>query len=382
MNWRHIRQLTAMLWIGTITLFAIVPQVFADDRPLVCWGEGTLYIPAFHPRMQPLPEDYTYSIWPMVRHHLGVMPTLQSHPLGLDLMNRDLFAGLVYGARYSLIIGLGVSLIAMGLGIFMGAIGGYFHDQPLQISFGKLLGALMGIALGYFYGFFVFHFSYTPPPIWQQWSVLLLSTSFGVYGLGTLFKVIGLKYNVPIAPDRLVVGLVNFLEALPTFLWVLALIAFVEGANRGGEVGQGANIWIIISTLGFLSWPGIARVVRAEFIQHYTQNYVASAKALGYTDFRIMLHHILPNLLSIFWVLAVWTLGRAILTEASLSFLGFGANNYISWGKMLYFTGWGQIYHASTLALVCPSLMIFFTVLSLYSLGNYVKKNDSTYMWA
>lgn len=121
--------------------------------------------------------------------------------------------------------------------------------------------------------------------------------------------------------------------------------------------------------IGFVSWMGLARLVRATFLSLKEQDFVVAARALGAPNRRIIVRHILPNVTGTIIVAITLGVARAILLESALSYLGFGVQVPIpSWGIMLY-TAQGQLRTASWLSL-SPGLMIFVAVLSINFVGD------------
>jgi peptide/nickel transport system permease protein len=129
----------------------------------------------------------------------------------------------------------------------------------------------------------------------------------------------------------------------------------------------GSNIWNIIMVISLLSWPQMARLVRADFLSIKERPYADAARASGASNFYMIFREILPNAMPTVIVNMTLTQATAVLIESSLSFLGFGDPTVASWGLMLnnaqkYFRqSWTMVYF--------PGLSIFFTVLSLNLIG-------------
>ena len=142
--------------------------------------------------------------------------------------------------------------------------------------------------------------------------------------------------------DSLIMRLVDILLAFPGLLLILALIAVL-----------GTGVEKVIVALGLLSAPRTIRVIRGQVLSTKHNLYIESAKAVGAGGGRIMMRHILPNVMAPFLVIATSLLGGFILTEATLSFLGLGVPPpEPSWGQML--SGGAQAY-----AQTAPWLVIF-----------------------
>lgn len=125
--------------------------------------------------------------------------------------------------------------------------------------------------------------------------------------------------------DAVVMRLIEIMLVFPTFFLVIAVMAFLS-----------PNILNVMVVIGLTSWPGIARLVRGEFLRNKEQLYTMAARASGLSDFRIIFFHLLPNSVSPVFVSATFGMAGAILTEAALSFLGFGTPPPTpSWGEML-----------------------------------------------
>ena len=121
--------------------------------------------------------------------------------------------------------------------------------------------------------------------------------------------------------DNLLMRATDAVMVLPTFFLVLIVVAIFGG-----------SIWKLIALIGITNWPPVARLVRAEFLSLRERDFALAAKAVGAGHVMIMLRHILPNALPVIIpTLSLRTAG-AIITEASLSFLGVGDPNVISLG--------------------------------------------------
>jgi len=178
-----------------------------------------------------------------------------AYPMGTDFMGRDLFSRVVYGARTSLAVAFGATLL------------------------GVLFGVLIGLASGYLGGW------------------------------------------VDLTTQRFI----DMLQALPTLILAMAMAAAL-----------GPSLVNTIIAIAIPKLPSIARVIRANTLSLREMPFVEAARAMGMSEMRIALRHILPNTLAPLIVLATAGLGTAILVEASLSFLGLGVPEpHPSWGRML-----------------------------------------------
>jgi peptide/nickel transport system permease protein len=162
--------------------------------------------------------------------------------------------------------------------------------------------------------------------------------------------------------DFWLMRLVDLMLCFPSFFLILAVIAILE-----------PSIWNIMVVIGLTSWMGVARLVRAEFLSLREREFVVAAKALGASDTRLMMRHMLPNALAPVMVSATLGVAGAILTESALSFLGLGVQPPTpSWGNILT-AGKDNIEIAWWLSLF-PGLAILITVMSYNLLGEGIRE--------
>jgi peptide/nickel transport system permease protein len=148
----------------------------------------------------------------------------------------------------------------------------------------------------------------------------------------------------------------EFFQTIPSFLLAILLVAIFK-----------PSIASIISAIALVSWPPVARVVRAEFLTLRQREFVQAADVLGVSHTRIVCQTLLPNALPPVIVLASLMVANAILTESALSFLGLGDANWMSWG---FLVGSGRsVIRIGWWISVIPGLAIFITVLGLNLLG-------------
>jgi peptide/nickel transport system permease protein len=211
-----------------------------------------------------------------------------AHWFGTDYLGRDMWARVVYGGRVSLPAGLGVVIIAFGVGVPLGLIAGYG---------GKLL-------------------------------------------------------------DELIMRLVDVLLSIPGILLAIGVLAIL-----------GTGLTSAVVAIGVASIPGFARISRASALQVREMGYVEASRAQGAGSLRILVRHILPNIVDPLIVLATLSLGSAILATAALSFLGLGSQPPTSdWGTLLsngyehMFQSWSEV--------TFPGLAIAISVLGINLLGD------------
>jgi peptide/nickel transport system permease protein len=154
--------------------------------------------------------------------------------------------------------------------------------------------------------------------------------------------------------------LTDVVMTFPSIVLMLTLAAFV---------GPGVMNTIII--IGAVSWPGLSRMVRAEYLSSRERTYVEAARCLGVGNRRIMFSHILPNALAPVLAAAAFGVGAAILTEAGLSFLGLGVPMpTASWGNMIEPARELQVLSGAPWMWMPPAIMIVVTVLCVNFIGD------------
>jgi ABC-type dipeptide/oligopeptide/nickel transport system permease subunit len=159
--------------------------------------------------------------------------------------------------------------------------------------------------------------------------------------------------------DEGVMWLVNVTWSIPTLLLVFAI-----------TLAMGKGFWQIFIAVGLTMWVSVARLVRGQVMAVKELEFVQAAKALGFTNFRIIAKHILPNILGPVLVIAASNFATAIIVEAGLSFLGIGVQPpQPSWGLMIKENYNFIITHNPMLALV-PGFAIMLLVLAFNLLGN------------
>ncbi len=208
-------------------------------------------------------------------------------PLGTDSLGRDVAAGLVHGARVSLLVGLAATVVGVTLGLAVGAPAGYFGG-------------------------------------WV---------------------------------DTLLVRLTEIFQTVPAFILLVVLVAIAQ-----------PSVTTITIAIGLVTWPTIARLVRAEFRSIREKEFVMAARSMGYGHLRIITREILPNALPPIIVTASVMVASAILMESALSFMSLGDPNVVSWGSMI---GAGrELLRTAWFLTALPGLVIVFTVLALNLLGD------------
>lgn len=178
--------------------------------------------------------------------------------------------------------------------------------------------------------------------------------------IGTLFGTISGYAGGKI--DIICMRIVDIFLSVPSLLFIIVIYAFLP-----------QNAITLIMMLAFFSWTKVARVVRAQTLSLKERDFVLAAKALGVSNFRIIIEHIVPNLMPQIIVSGSLSIANAILDESTLSFLGYGVQLPMSsWGSMLQ-TAQGFILHNPIMA-IAPGCMILITVLCFNVLGDMMQQ--------
>lgn len=218
------------------------------------------------------------------------------------------------------------------------------------------------------------------PPSWEHWfGTDKLGRDYfsqAIYGgrvsllVGVLAMVTSVTIGVTVGAvagyfggivDNILMRIVDMLMAIPWMILVtVASILFKPG------------ITTVILVIGLFTWMDIARLVRAETLSAKEKDYVGYSQFLGRSSFSTIFSHIFPAILPTVIVTATYTISSAIMTESSLSFLGFGVRPPMtSWGAMLQ-SAQGEMERSFILAVV-PGVLIMLTVFSFNKIGNVLR---------
>ncbi|WP_083540592.1 ABC transporter permease [Marinilactibacillus sp. 15R] len=164
--------------------------------------------------------------------------------------------------------------------------------------------------------------------------------------------------------DATIMRVTEAFMSFPFFLVILTLVSLL-----------GSGIWVVTIVLGVLSWPPLCRLVRGQVLTLKEQDFVLAAEATGYSTFGIMFVHILPNVISPILVNATFGIATAILTEASLSFLGVGVQPpRPSWGNILSQAQSIRVLTSEPWRWVPAGILIFVAVLSINFIGEGLRE--------
>lgn len=160
--------------------------------------------------------------------------------------------------------------------------------------------------------------------------------------------------------DDFIMWLINVVWSIPTLLLVIAITLVL-----------GKGFWQVFVAVGLTMWVEVARIVRGQVLSIREKEFVEAGRALGFRNYRLIMRHVLPNVMGPVIVIAASNFASAILTEASLSFLGIGAQPPTSsWGKMIN-DHWAYIFTADAFHLTfIPGISIMIMVLAFMLVGN------------
>lgn len=159
--------------------------------------------------------------------------------------------------------------------------------------------------------------------------------------------------------DTFIVWLINVVWSIPTLLLVIAITLVL-----------GKGFWQIFIAVGLTMWVEVARVVRGQVLSLREKEFIEAGKALGFTDLRVILRHVVPNVFGPVIVISAGNFASAILIEAGLSFLGIGAQPPMaSWGGMIK-EHYGYIIMDGAYLALIPGLAIMLLVLAFMLVGN------------
>ena len=272
-------------------------------------------------------------------------PALGVFLFGTDDLGRDVFARMLQGAWVSLTVGFVAVGISVFIGIFLGGIAGYYGQNPIRagtvLAWGLLGAGALLLLLD------------TP-----GWATVLLVAGLAAWLLARPERsAVRWLHFETISVDTLIMRLVDIMLCFPSFFLILTVVALLP-----------ASIYNIMIIIGLTSWMGVTRFVRAEFLSLREQDFVAAVQALGVGDLRIIFRHMMPNAVAPVLVSATIGIATAILTEAGLSFLGFGVPPpHATWGNILS-DGKNFIFDAPWLTFI-PGFAILVVVLAFNLFG-------------
>jgi len=282
------------------------------------------------------------------------IPYLGFYLMGTDDLGRDVFARMLQGAWVSLTVGFVAVGISVLIGIFMGGIAGYFGQHHIRVDHVLVTFLLISgtaLVLANFIRFGAALLCLIPAYIFYFFSTRNRSKEKTLPLWAKVFR------KNAVSMDTLIMRIVDIMLCFPSFFLILTVVALLP-----------ASIYNIMIVIGLTSWMGTTRFVRAEFLSLREQDFVAAVKTLGAGNFRIIFRHMMPNAIAPVLVSATIGIATAILTEAGLSFLGFGVPPpHATWGNILS-DGKNFIFDAPWLTFI-PGIAILIVVLSFNLFG-------------
>lgn len=370
----------AWIFILVVLLIAIIGPFIANEKPYYVKLDGIAYSPVLsgvsestlslnHPQHSPVNwyttqfETILYAPIPYSYYTIDLSSGALASPfensphrhwLGTDMAGRDVMAGMIRGCRVSLLIGLGSMLLALLIGIPLGSLAAYFGNKEWRASWFQIVIALLLIS-GLIYVVWL--------PIPYLWKTILILFIVVMGILTTYFSGKSNFKKVSLPLDQLVMSLISIIDSFPGLFIILILLVIVP--IKG---------WLIVmGAIALLRWPVMARYMRAEVYKMKESNYIKAAQVLNIPHLRILSHHIIPYAFRPVMISFIFGVSSAILAESSLSFLGIGLPaEELNWGRLLsqarnHFEAWWLV--------LFPGAAIFFTLLSLYTIGNAARNN-------
>ncbi|HET6512753.1 MAG TPA: ABC transporter permease [Candidatus Kapabacteria bacterium] len=274
--------LTALYLVYFLFSVAILADLLANDKPIFATHKETTYFPVFKDYLVGLGMDrwnaeLVNADWRELEAR-GELGTSLWPPIRYRASNQDLINNLKAPGGDHL---LGTDAIGRDV------LAGLIHGSRIALSVGFVsmsIALLIGIVLGAMAGFY------------GGWIDVVISR------------------------------LIELVLTLPTFFLIITVVAMF----------QTGSVWLVMILIGLTGWPSIARFTRGEFLRVRNMEYVSAATALGFKNNRVIFRHVLPNALAPVLVTLAFGIAGAILTEASLSFLGFGVPpTVVTWGSVL-----------------------------------------------
>jgi peptide/nickel transport system permease protein len=294
------------------------------------------------------------------------------HWLGTDSLGNDLLSGIIHGTGISLMIGLCSMLIAGFIGIFLGAIGGYFGNHRISLSRIQWYLVIAGAITGFFWAFISRYYTlvdaidagYGQTILTVLLSLLVMVLSILVFGAaGRLLHFIPFLRKTRYVPlDSIIQRFSEIFNSIPRLIIIVTLAAIFREKSIG----------MVISIIGLTSWPAVYRYCRAEMLSIREYSFIEAARAYGLPEWRILFRHALPHALNPVITELSFLVSASIITESSLSFLGIGVpEEAVTWGSLLsvgrqQFDAWWMV--------VFPGFAIFITVLAFNLLGEKLRE--------
>lgn len=387
-----LRMVYVIIFIGLLADF------LANEKPLYCKVDGKTFFPVLKDYaagmgLSKWPVEYAFADWKNLKYESVIWPPIPysetemdvmnvqyvspfaqqevkswrwKHLMGTDEIGRDVLAGMIHGTRVAMLVGIVSMSISAIIGILLGALAGYFGDERLKISRGRLILNLLFLFIAFFYSFITR--SYILSDAFED-SMFHFMVQFSVsIALFIIIMVVPNILSIPLKKisysgkritlplDIAISRLIEIFISIPKLLLILCIVAIAK-----------PSIMLVMVIIGATSWTGIARFIRGELLRVRSLEYIEAAQALGYSEARIIFRHAIPNSLTPVLIDIAFGVAGAILVESALSFLGIGVQaEVVTWGKLLSIAR--QAPEAWWLA-IFPGFAIFITVTIFNLLG-------------
>lgn len=380
-----------------ITILGLFHSLFANEKPYFTLNEGKVKFPAFRSvavdwgllkdRIDTININST-SIYPPIRYsydfidqrNLGFSsPTAHNdvgffwerHWLGTDQLGRDTAAGVLRSIYNALRIGIFATLLSMFIGTFLGSIAaisgrnGIAFNWPQWILMLPLLFGLGFYSLLFYQNISSSGLASFGNKLQLTNSIIIVLLTMATYFVNRFLQFPRLKkYKVPF--DDILIKVLEVRKSIPSLIILLAIMPLFDKPSI-------ASIILVLSLIG---WTSFARISRAETINLLENDYISAATSIGVGNFRLLIYHILPNIVDTIRVMFVFTFIANVLSESSLSFLGIGLGvEDISFGSMLSVAS--RNLGAWWLALF-PGLTLFLLLICLNNIRGHINEKRET----
>ncbi|MDY7044680.1 MAG: oligopeptide ABC transporter permease [Bacillota bacterium] len=191
-----------------------------------------------------------------------------------------------------------------------------------------------------------------------------ISVTFIVISFGSLIGSIAGYFGGVV--DNLLMRFTDFVLNFPFLVFVIVLNAILFGTVSG--------VWVLIIVISLLSWGGTARIVRSKILAEKENEYIIAAQSIGTSSAKVIIRHLLPNVISAIIVQATLLFAGMIAVEAALSYLNFGVPQTVpSWGNMLSSANEPDVLQGKPWIWIPPALALIVTILSINFIGEGLK---------
>ncbi len=396
---KQFQKNTLAKWALRVLMLLVFIAVFGDflanDKPIYCKINQQSHFPVFKSYAVDMglakwPAELVNVDWKDLEYEQKILPLIPYSPTDLDLRNahfkspfdkqnvkgmrywhwlgtdelgRDVGSGLIHGTRVALLVGILAMGVAVLIGLFFGVLAGFFGDNGFKVSRIRLLLNLIGLPLSWLLAFSARKYQIMET---GNFGIEIIKSIFFfsliLFGINLIARLVErfsfFKKRVSIPLDLGIMRFIEMLNSIPGLLILIVVLAILE---------QTSLVYLMV-IIGFISWTGIARFIRAELLRIRSLEYVEAAQALGYPRLRIIFKHAIPNALPPVLITIAFGIAAAILAEATLSFLGIGIPlEKVTWGSLL--TEARKNASAWWLALF-PGIAIFVTVTVFNLIGD------------